>query len=361
MIPQKHTLTATVDGGETLEVISGRLTLDDTWSPYAQATLTIVTPADLAAIDPRQVHRVKLTMTRDLPTAQTRTLHLHIRARTIRLDGTTELQLASDDAWLHDLKWPMLDDDINIPASPEYGLYATVAGLVNHLATVTMPQLGASQTITVEVFPEAIVQITNPDGGNLLPISTGQSLYEVALPYLQANNLRLYADGSAPARLKVHGTTRLPTAAWLTVQTGVDLTDARDEINRDSDLWADSLTVHYTRGNAPVSMATWPPVGQGPVTKHLYLQINAHSPWTQFMDPELDIGPAMEAMFNRLQKRGRLVPVDAISDYSANAGQNINVTTPLAPPLTGVTQSIEWRFPDHEMTVTIRDLTEATP
>lgn len=106
-----------------LSVVDAQVTLDEGWSPYAQARLTCWTPpqALLDAIDPREGVRVNLTLTQDWGTEEapygsvyrepvTRTFDLALRGREVDHEtGTMTLDLASDEALAQDYR--LVDDE----------------------------------------------------------------------------------------------------------------------------------------------------------------------------------------------------------------------------------------------------------
>ncbi|MBX3094305.1 MAG: hypothetical protein KF680_07205 [Cryobacterium sp.] len=67
-ILDSHSAIATIlPAGLKLRPVTGELTLDEGWSPYAQARLELeLTAAELALIDPRTLQELQLTMSRHL-------------------------------------------------------------------------------------------------------------------------------------------------------------------------------------------------------------------------------------------------------------------------------------------------------
>jgi hypothetical protein len=131
----------------SLDVTSGTLTLDDTWSPYCQGSLVCTAPADstIEVIDPRLTQRVSVTVTESFgtgtqwnPVAQSpvsRTFNLALRARAVSaVDQTLTLTVESDESLLQDFH--------NITASSEriYGLDVATA------VAYALAQIGATLT-----------------------------------------------------------------------------------------------------------------------------------------------------------------------------------------------------------------------
>lgn len=115
----RHTLTATIALSTplVLKVKTGELTLDDTWSPYVQATLVCALPnsAQLETIDPRANQRVTVTQLEEWGDGAnnwnssgyrppvSRTFDLIMRERVIdRAAGEITIALSSDEGLLQD-------------------------------------------------------------------------------------------------------------------------------------------------------------------------------------------------------------------------------------------------------------------
>jgi hypothetical protein len=83
-----------------------RVTLDEGWAPYCQATVTIATPSSTAlqdALDPRTPTQVRI-VTADLRTGYSRSFTLWLRSRKLNhVANETTLELASGEARLQDL------------------------------------------------------------------------------------------------------------------------------------------------------------------------------------------------------------------------------------------------------------------
>lgn len=111
MTVSKHATSATllVDAGYDLGIVGGNVTLDESWAPYAQASLDIAMPSETVAelLDPREDRRIEISVSADYPLSdipsQTRTFNLGLRERTIDHEaGTIRLDLSSDEALLMD-------------------------------------------------------------------------------------------------------------------------------------------------------------------------------------------------------------------------------------------------------------------
>lgn len=99
--------TVTLDDGIQVRADDGRVTLDETWSPYASGTVTIpLDGVDLSTLDIKTDHRAQITLTDlNLPDPTPRLLDLALRGRTIdHKTRTIELDLASDESFLFDAR-----------------------------------------------------------------------------------------------------------------------------------------------------------------------------------------------------------------------------------------------------------------
>ncbi|WP_433586363.1 carbohydrate binding domain-containing protein [Microbacterium hydrocarbonoxydans] len=91
-------------GTAPLPVSGGRVTIDESWAPYVQATVDVpLTDLELLErIDPRQSQRVTLTASESIG-GTSRTFNLGLRGRTVdHKTGKVTLNLASDEALLFD-------------------------------------------------------------------------------------------------------------------------------------------------------------------------------------------------------------------------------------------------------------------
>lgn len=325
-------------GATALAIISGTVTIDDTWSPYVQAHLTVATPSDPSVLDPRGDVRVTVDLT---GRSTSRSMNLGARTRRNRTDGTTELDLASDEALLQDLK--LISDGERTDDQ------STVAGLIGHVFTSVLAGTASlhhfALTGTITDAPLVVSPQTQ---------DAGSSYWDYFTPFLQQANRRLYCDEHGVFHLVTHDA----AAAGTVVLTAANVTEAADVIERDSDLWADSVVVEYElpSGSASIMRFSW--YGPASPSKTLHLKMPGRAPFDQFSDT-VDIEAPARNIYNRLARRGRVAPVDAIANYSATPGQAASITTPLGPALAGTVQAITWRYPDAEMTVTTRNLDES--
>lgn len=351
MSVETHSLTATLEDSTPLKVLEGSITLDDTRTPYAQATIRVASPTSLSVTNPRLIKRVVLVATRTVTPAtapaEARTFNLHIRGRRIHDDGTTTLRLASDEALLADLR-------VTEPWS-KTGL-TSVRALVNWVFGTLAPAVFSAASFTLDPTGSNATIVMPSDG--MLPISPGQKLTDVINPYLQEKNLRLWCDEARVWRL---GPASPVTAGSITLLVGGRVTAAEDNIDRDGDYWADGVIVKYLRASkdwkeGSLSIFPWAS-SIANASRYFYYELDAAPPWPFDAVGPADRSAAATGIYSRMVNRGRQAPVDAVSVYTAAPGQAATISTPATSAQVGTVQAVEWRFPAGEMTVTTRNLT----
>lgn len=348
MSTERHSLTARLEDGTPLNVKEGSITLDDTWAPYVQAEITIATPASTSATDPRNLKRLVLVASRTVSPAtapvETRTFNLHVRSRRINSDGDTVLTLASAEALLEDLKSPFNYGTLVMFTVREFLAWLFTDHLVNDLASRNVFALTPGPADALLPYP------ADELGPRPVWLAYGQSYWDLLSPILQATNLRLWCDELNVWRLTI------PEAAvpgTVTLLVGDRVTGAEDLIDRDSELWADKVVMTYSNTDE-VGTSVYPPATT-PCSFVLHIEHKGRAPFNQFSS-ESHRQASARNVYNRLQSRGRLAPVDAVSVYSTTPGQAASISTPATSPQAGVVQAVTWRFPAGDMTVTTRNL-----
>lgn len=335
MTLSRHGYTLTVPAAEdaTLTLTGGTVTLDESWSPYIQATLTCAAPpaAVLAALDPRQnpAPRVILTMVQwflDATPARSFTADLGVRS-TRTVDGELTLTLASDEALAQD-------------AALVIDLGATIFVSLTHLVDMFLAFIDAELAPSSDA-PLNVVHRLAP----------GMEIWGTLEPFLQQSGLRLYADENRVWRM-------VPADASSTdlVRLGVDAVVAgpiEDTIDRDEDLWCDGVVIRYRwRDGAgveqqadDVATAIYPP------TKVKVLEYDAPYPGRG----------AAQHVLTRAQARGHQLDAPAVNNYLARPGKQF--VTPLADGTLqgGHIRSVTWSIDDDRMTITPRDLQTVDP
>lgn len=373
----RHTLTARVPGFDLFPVVSGSVILDERWSPYCQATLTLALPSDalLDALDPRQSNPPRVRMVAALAygdtdtladvssawsgltladvttlysgqmisaitsdhsrpynsfgmvNGQRRTFDLGVRSRRVdRQAAEVVIELASDEVLLQD-----------------YALVATSA--------VSPPSL------TVRSAVETALSYANT-GGSLAAgegtasIDTdaaewkpGVTAWDYVQPLVQQAGLRLWCDEARSWHLTEPA---VSTGGSLALSGTGTITRAEETIGRDDGWWdAVVITYEWVDGSGATQYA-YDVAGDVSATKVLSLTYKRPDPGTG----------AAAALLTRTSRRGRKFDTEAISNYTASPGQSVVLTETGVATQTGAVSSIEWRFPDAEMTVGTRDLLE---
>lgn len=175
------TLSINVGGGTTItpRIVGGTVTLDASWAPYCQATLT-VSLDDLGwaeQIDPRAGQRGVITASLD---GITRTFNLGIRGRRVLEESRTiVLSLASDEALLQD--WRTLTGKL-----PTTGLYGTV---------------GVCNAVISEALSGTLLQFSSVSG-SLQPRWIEQNLFRDPT----ATTVDNFTEGNNASGMQVIGT-----------------------------------------------------------------------------------------------------------------------------------------------------------
>jgi len=351
---------------------SGRVTLDESWSPYVQADLTIplpVDPAVLAALDPRRPGaRVRLTLTQRFGSgapiaalsaawagmtladvsalyagqtlaaisedygrpynasgtrpSTTRRLNLGLRAaRRRRETGLLDLELASDEA--------LLQDYARAATTSQQPDFPTVRSAVD----MALAAIGATLTPTT---------LTGPVEADALFWEPGVSAWDYVRPIVEAAGLRLYCD----ERRRWHLVEPLAATEGTLELDEATLTSHDSELLRDGG-WYDAMVVTYR----------WT---DGTGTEQVRHDVAALPDWTRCGHVEHERpypGPgAAAALLARARARGRTDAAAAVSSYDVTPGQALDIDGDI--DATGLVTRVEWSMSDDEMTVRSRDLIE---
>lgn len=318
------TLTATA-AGQPLDLVDARVTLDESWSPYGQATLICPLPARAAldAMDP--LARVRATLNLD-----GRLFDLGVRSRTIdHRDDTLTVQLATDEALLQDY------------ARVATTVYAPGYTTVRNAAAYALAQIGASlQPGTADANIDADASQWRP----------GVTAWDYLSPMVQAGALRLWCDERRVWRLDVAND--LASGDIELTYTG-NLTSGADTISRDA-AWYDAVVIAYQwvdpDGLQQVSYETASIPG-----------------WSRVLTVTRETPPPLNGAAARLlawcqQGRARSVTLTAISDYSIRPTQTCTVVLPNGTPYQyGAVSAVAWDYRTGEMDVRTRALVDIQP
>lgn len=356
-----------------LQLEDGTVTLDESWSPYAQASLTIPTPAleILSRLDPRAKPRIRLTANQVFGTAQP------LSALTARLAAAASTPTLATMTALYAAQTILgISSDHGTGYNPEGVRPPTTRTWDLGIRSRTVDQLGARITLTaasdegllMDYAPTALgtsaptvraavamvlsridaVLEPGPDDGPLsadvTTWSPGVTAWDFVQPLVDAAGLRLYCDEQRRWWL-VKPLQPSDTALALSAAT---ITQAEDQISRDEG-WADAYTVAYR----------WTDSAGLPMVRY---DIAAPLGYTKMAVVNVDrrwMGDgAAAALLARAQGRGQVSQVETVSDYHAAPGALLRVSLPNAPTMTGVVSRVEWRLALDDMSTRSRDLTE---
>jgi len=368
-----HSLIATLPNQAELHNVSGQITLDESWSPYVQMTLTCAIPADLSTldqIDPRTGGRLfahaqqdfgdpwsnaeftdrfgavsNAALTTALGSIPNRTITtmffvtwnifgqrdsterdfaLSVRSRVIdHVAGEVRITAASDEALLQDYKLLDTVKYINPTAT-------TVRALANFVLALVGRQLEPGTDDA-------------PVAANATEWLPGISAWAYLSPTIEKAALRLWCDEQG----RFYLTQRAPIVpGQLTLRTGTGgtLTRATDTIDRDGD-WYAGVCITYQWTDAAGAQQLAYDVAGSPINA---LSLTRDQPYP---------GPGAAAqILKQSQGRGRVLDLAAVSDYRATPGQAFTATLPSTLIQTGIVSALTWRFPDAEMDVKTRGL-----
>lgn len=338
----QHSLTnLTLVGVGSMNLKSAGITLDETWSPYAQASLVVAPPAwDWTRCDPRAGQRVTfdLVLTKDVdgPNPVTTTRHFDLGLRRRTRDGRTgqlTLFLSSDEALLQDWRWT---DGYIVRAGKTQARDSIANALTLIGATLTAGTADTIVDTAATDFPPGI------------------SGWDYCQPLALQGDLRLWCDELRVWRLDPASAIIAPTTAQLSAKDTIKQVD--DDINRDGD-WYDGVVITYTwtDQNAAQRVAyDFAPTDHS-AKRTLAISRSSAKPGTG----------AASATRARLLARGRQSTVRARSQYNLSPGTAVQITDPEGLVLSSAIASISWTLDDtgggDEMEVRTRDLYTAPP
>lgn len=175
----------------------------------------------------------------------------------------------------------------------------------------------------------------------------GVGAWQYLNPMLEAASLRLWCDELGVWRLTARASA---TSGSLTITPTRDLTGLVDRMTLDPDTWFDAVVVEYSwTDEAGVGQKQWDVYPEGVVPRA------ARRVERQTVYP----GPgAARGLFRRGRGRGRILDVQALSNYATTPGMGVTITPPDTDAQTGYVSAVTWRYPDDEMDVATRDLVD---
>lgn len=195
----------------------------------------------------------------------------------------------------------------------------------------------ASTSKRSRIMPDATAATTALDW------PPGVSGWDYVNPMVQAANLRLWCDELRVWRLDPASTLQ---PGLLHISELTNATEAEDEITRDAD-WFDSVVIEYRSVAAGATVLEYDYAG-APGTKAKKFEYARAKPGSG----------AAAALLARAQGRGRVLKLEAVSDYDARPGEALLATLPDTPIQSGLVAAVKWRFPESEMAVESRGLVD---
>lgn len=349
----------------------GDLTLDESWAPYAQATITCpIDAVNLELLDPRQTPTPRVTIAATQSFVDSRPLaavsaawaglplagvssqlvgatvaeisarfgvgynveglrpstrlnaSLGVRRRTVdHLSGTVTLDLASDEALAQDYRL--------VSTAPVRPVGSSVRGAVQY----ALAQIGA------HLSPGTADGTVSTEAMTWEP---GVSAWDYMSPLVQAAGLRLWCDESRVWRL----TDPLAPSGGALALSASTLKVAEESMDRDSD-WYDAVVIRYQwTDSAGTTQIRYDVAARGTPTAVRRVEIDRPYP-----------GPgAAAAMLTRAVGRGRVLAVTAVSNYTVRPGDILSLTLPSTPIQTGLVSRVQWSLDDDTMQARSRDL-----
>lgn len=367
------------------DVLDGRLTLDETWSPYLQGDVTIATPSNLALshLDPRDLPGVTIgvatrfgdplrvedltaqfsgltvaaltaawagagrtvaDLTRELSrvwdathvgVAAAESFNLDLRERRVSSDGTTQLTLAGPEQRLQDYAHA---------TSPQH----TFAASAIHLATSSPIQTGVIDEVLVQVYGTPVTLLHSRNGESFLggkQWRVGVTADEVLRAPIANAGLRLWVDERSRWRLDPAGEAR-PDGLRLDERDNLRW---EETITRDDADWFDGYAMVPQTPTASTALARYAYYGDRPTKvkvvtfdETLYPALGADAAW----------GP-----LERAHPRAVGFTIDAMIDPRTRPGMSIELATSRGT-YTGRIQAVTFDFGGARMTLTVVNLEE---
>jgi len=392
--------SAVLPNGTTGKPTAGTITIDESWSPYAQATITVPMPATLAAFDPRlpSAPRVVVNVQQDFTDADAvsvftatfgggtvaalsaafgsgtvaaitaahnrpwtpgeyrrrviRKFDLGIRRRSRGPDNTLVLTLASDEALLQDIAPLMGGGGDEGPVGGGVLAAGSLSELVSGLLQATLGATLAPTDVNVDLSPYR--EVWGPGTPGLgIEWPAGVTAWDFINEFVQLAGARLWCDEN-----RVWHLDRAPLdfALSLTVASAVSLLDFTDEISRDAD-WYDAAVVVYNWTNAAGATFYTTDYARAdyltPYTRTYVVNRDLGKRSSSFMPPT----GAAAGLLAQVSVLGRLVPVAAVNDFNATPGSALTITLPDAAPLNGRLSSVSWGIDSRQMKLSTRNMT----
>lgn len=394
-----QSVAVSVDGVplEYVEGAGGSLTFDRRWTPYMQGEVTVVEPDDLSILDPRGVPRLVLELMQrfgaglqfvadltemfagpgavvaevsaawtgltladlsnlpgrwyETPREPTSLRAELVIRRCIRNgDGTARLVVEGVEARFRDYYIPYVG---LFPPGTLRELYDGIRGrdIGNRPGTGT-PEFALTPGRDFDVSTAVDI-----DTGFIR--AAGDDVYKRMEALLTLVDARLWGDENGQLQL-----TATEDADTTPLElTAARITEARETIDMDADQWADSVQIVYAEGTASENGydGFYYQLRAGDPVKTVKVELAGASPvygWNFDTVTHEIAGPILE----RRMRRGRTLPITAVSDFTARPDRQVVLTdVPGTPDLTGIASAVRFDIDAAEMTITTEYLEESTP
>jgi hypothetical protein len=175
----------------------------------------------------------------------------------------------------------------------------------------------------------------------------GVTAWDFVQPLVQAGALRLFCDEARKWHLVDPAIYTVP--GLIAIGAGSNATAAADTISREAE-WYDSVVITYrwTDANGVARMRV--DVAGAPGTLTLHVQKSTAYPGAG----------AAAALLQRTKTRGRVLSLNAVSDYKATPGMTLQAQLPSSPLQDGVISKVQFDLPLDEMAVKSRGLQDLT-
>ncbi len=374
-IKDRHSITATITPLDIeLSVKEAELSLDESRAPYAELSLVAVLPSSLdmdlidltdqelrlsgeirqdfgeiwdlgtltaagggsvavitsfGGVSPSSItNRLFGSWNRINYASQSRDFDLYITERTYdELTQEMRLRATSNES--------KLIFDTIVAASnydPESTDIATIAQKVIDRYGDTISGTPATGTVA-----EADATLWNP----------GHRAWDYLNTLLQPEGLRLWSDEQGNWYLTERQSEQ---PGQLRVSPTNLMVSHTDSMTYDPSVWYDAVVIEYR----------WvDDLNENHVSYDFAGTAVPRAAYVERRDDTVYPGPgAAQGMLDRIQSRGRVIDIEAVSRYNAMPGQSIVIEPPTGFNQTGYIVSVSYTLPDAEMRITSRNLTE---
>ena len=181
---------------------------------------------------------------------------------------------------------------------------------------------------------------------SMLVWDTGESAWDFIDPLMSSVGFRLFCDEQRKWRLVDEA---YIVDGLVTVASGFNASEGREDISRNDESWADAVVVKYSWLNADGAEQVAYDIAKNPSWSRAKL-IEYSRPYP---------GPGAAAyLLSRAQGQGRMMDVAAISSFGATPNMSITVTMPDTEIQSGYVSSVEWDSLTDEMRIGTRGSTD---